>query len=177
LSAGLWRGWRAFPDALGVAVRFGTSAGARAPGELDLLFGTFRYLWHLPLAPFTTDTRDFFANTYWAVLPFDVDGLGRCRLRLRPVAKRRNGEDRLDRLRRAVAAGEAEFVLEARTGSAWQPLARILLLEELPADPIGLRFEPYATGRGVRPLGFLTELRRVVYVRVQAARTVGKYIR
>lgn len=171
LSAGLWRGRGAKPDALGVAIRFGTSLGAHVPGELDLLFATFRSIWALPLAPFTTDTRDYFANTYWTVVPFEIDGLGRCHLRLQPLGESEGVGDRRDRLLRRVAEGRAEFVMEAHVHGSWRPLVRIRLEEELcSGDPQQLRFAPHASGRGVHPRGFLTETRRVVYPWVQGVR-------
>ena len=98
-------------DALGAAIRFG--AGGDKPQ--DLLFGTFRHLWEIPLAALRTDPHDFLANDYHAVLPFHVPGTETLyTFRLVPEAGAPDGKDRVDRLVRAAAEGLARLRLEAR---------------------------------------------------------------
>jgi len=113
LSSAWWRGGKEWPDVLGVAVRFA--------GDQDLLAATIRSPWTTLVAPLTTLTHDFLANDYYAVSPFEVEGLGRAKVRLRSLRHERHapdpGDDDLDReqkLAKAVDAGLAVFRLEAR---------------------------------------------------------------
>jgi len=178
LSGGLWRwrggGDRARPDVLGVAVRFRGSEALSPeadPGDQDLLFASFRSMWTLPIAPLTTDVRDFLANVYHAVLPFDVTGLGRARCRLVPVRASVTGEDRRERLERAVSAGVAVFRLEIRQPRRpWVAVAEIALRERVEMDQQALRLTPFRTGRGIVPRGLIQAVRAAAYAGSQRGR-------
>lgn len=181
LSGGLlrWRGGdRARPDVLGVAVRFRESEAVSAevaPGDQDLLFASFRFLWSLPLGPLTTDVRDFLGNRYYAVLPFDVAGVGPARFRLVPVrtspTSAEKGGDRRERLERAVAAGAAVLRLEMRLRRRrWAAVAEIALRERVQVDQQSLRLTPFHTGRGIVPRGLIQATRAAAYAASQRGR-------
>jgi hypothetical protein len=173
LSGGAFRDQRAPIDVLGIAVRFGTTTGrGPAAGELDLVFGSFPSIFLLPIAPLFTRADDYLANVYYTGVPYDVAGLGRVALRLRPEAASPSGRDRLDRLARAVEAGTARLWVEARVHgtSDWVPLAVIVLEAPLPSDPPQLGFAPFRGARGFVPRGPLTAARAAAYPASQAAR-------
>lgn len=184
LSSAWWRGDREWPDLLGCALRFG---GAEPEGSAqDLLLATTPSAWLLPLGPLWTDVHDFLRNRYYGIAPFQLDEGGRrARLRLVPMggalglgASGGDGvgvagrEGRDGRLRRAVAEGRAVLRLEARPRLhlAYQPLALVRLTEPVALDQAALRFSPFRSGRGLRPVGFLHALRRLPYLLSQLAR-------
>lgn len=183
LSGAWWR-WRRghgeLPDVLGVAVRFRDTRDVTpdaAPADQDLLFATFRTIWQLPIAPLTTDVHDFLANEYHAVLPFDVAGSGRVKWRLVPPRTPASGEDRRERLERAVAAGLANLRLEVRPirlGARWVAVAEIALRERVLLDEQALRFTPFRTGRGIVPSGLIQAARAATYMGSQVGRSIAK---
>jgi hypothetical protein len=178
LSGALWRwpGGAGLPDILGVAVRF-------HPGEAraqDLLFASFRNTLTLPLAVFTTNVRDFLADTYYTVLPSRAPGLGRVTFRLVPEPTASNGGDRRERLERAVDAGRAVFVLQVRERRArarYRGLALIRLRERLEDVGEELRFNPFHAGLGIEPAGLLQAIRAVVYPASQMGRALALWMR
>jgi hypothetical protein len=148
LSAALWKGAPRWFDVLGIALRFGD--------DQDLLFATIRSPFTLPFAPITTDTRDHAANLYWAVSPFEVEGEGRLKFRLR--AATRDG---------------VLWTLEARRVFHWgyHPLAHIMLTriaDEVDQDV--LRFDPYRDGLGITPSGLVHAIRPAAYAGSQRGR-------
>lgn len=185
LSSALWRSKMELPDVLGFAVRIQgpralSGSGEPQPGDQDILFATIRRPFTMPFAPLTTNPHSFFRNDYYAVSPFEVEGVGRVRLRLcspRAAADAEQGAGhklgRDEELRRAALRGTALFRLEMRRqklGSTWQPVASIRLLESADIDPAALRFWPFQTDRGVTPRGLVHALRRGVYWASQRAR-------
>lgn len=128
----------------------------------------------MPFSPFTTAVHDYLANTYFAVAPFDVPGIGRAKWRLCPEAAALPGshtQTRAEKLRAAVASHAALRLELRRTWTrGWRPVARVVLDEEIPADQALLRFSPFRTGRGIQPRGFVHALRRGAYAASQAAR-------
>jgi hypothetical protein len=177
LSTAWWRGGRELPDALGVAIRFrGTDepSAEPAPGDQDLLLATIRHPWTLPFAPLTTHVHDFLDNDYYGVSPFAVDGAGL--VYLRAVASRTNagGDNRGERLARAVADGSAWLRLEARERgrTGWQPIAEIHLIAPVAIDQQALRFWPFRNARGLTPRGFVHALRRGTYLASQRVRAL-----
>lgn len=184
LSGGIWS-WPASgrrPDILGVAVRFfghDEPSSVRMAGSQDLLFLTARSLWTLPFAPFMTNIDDFLANRYDAILPFTLEG-AEVELRLVPASSSPPGEDRRQRLARAVTAGKAELRLEAKVeghGEAWRPIAAIHLREELSLEQGALRFDPTSSAMGLVPRGVLQWTRRAAYGASQAGRRLAERLR
>jgi hypothetical protein len=180
LSSALWRKQREWPDVLGLAVRLRSEEPLTeepSPGDQDLLFATVRSPWTLGLAPLTTDTHDWLENDYYAVSPFQVNGLGRAKLRITSSRADAPGNTRVERLEAALHAGQARFTLEVlpRRGEAagrWHPLVELRLVEQVTLDPATLRFWPYRNGRGIQPVGFVHALRIPTYRQSQEARTL-----
>jgi hypothetical protein len=180
LSGAVWKGGRERHDALGFAVRFGELGMERASlttparGDQDLLFVTSRRLWTLPLAFFTTDQHDFLRNDYYALTPFEVEGVGRVELRISPRRVAAEGNSRRARLASAVERGEAVFTLEVsmldQPDRAWRPVVEIQLTEKADVDQTALRFSPFRDGRGIVPRGFVNAMRPAVYAASQYAR-------
>jgi hypothetical protein len=173
LSSGMSR-WRSgrnerMPDVLGAAVRFRSSPDitpVASPDDQDLIFLTSRSLLLLPIALFTTDRRDFLANDYHAILPFEVAELGRVKFRLVPLRATKAPGTRIEKLDFAVASGLAVLRLEVRqTGikHSWVTLADITLLENVDIDQEALRFDPFQAGRGIVPSGLLQTTRLATY--------------
>jgi hypothetical protein len=176
-----WWKRREWPDVLGCAIRFTESPEAEtpAPGDQDLLFATIRRPWTMPFAPLATRYRDFLANRYYAVSPFQAPGIGRVEWRLTPAAAARAGSSRAERLQHAVRASSAELQLEfapyrapwnAFDEALFEPLVRVRLVEALELDQARLRFRPFRSGRGIRPMGFIHWLRPLAYAASQSAR-------
>jgi hypothetical protein len=175
LSTALWRGGREWIDILGCAIRFRSErvpSVIPAAGDQDLLCATLRTPLTMLLAPTTTHWHDFLENDYYAVSPFSVEGLGRVKLRVVTQRVRLPGRDRDERLQMAVEGGLASLRLEWRpTGQrAWRPLCAIRLLQRLDLDQEVLRFDPFRSGRGLRPAGFVHYLRPAAYRASQWAR-------
>ncbi|MFO0605991.1 MAG: hypothetical protein U0324_22590 [Polyangiales bacterium] len=175
-SSAWWKGDAELPDALGCALRLRSAeapSSEAAGDDQDLLFATIRRPFTTPLSPLTTDVHDFLGNDYYAVSPFDVPGAGLAYLRLRPLrASGDVGAPRADRLRAAVARGEAVLVLEVRRAWRWRwrEVARVTLRAPVDVDQEAMRFSPFRTGRGLVPRGLVHALRRGVYAMSQAAR-------
>jgi hypothetical protein len=165
-------------DLLGCAVRF------RRPGPLDQMVGaddqdlltiTSATVGGIFRASEETDVSEYRASTYHALGSFEDQDLGPLELRLvpRPPQRPATGSDRNERLRDAIARGDASMVLEVRgrvTGDAWQGAAEIVLEQVLEGDPVDLKFDPFRNGRGIRPAGFLHAVRRAVYPAAQRGR-------
>jgi hypothetical protein len=172
-----------WPDVIGCAVRFGGNTPS-ADGNQDLLFATIKRPWTMPFAPLTTRVGDYLANDYFAVSPFSVPGHARVWLRLHPdmsrsverpsMSRSRQNESvrRRRRLERAIANGAAVLVLGVADGprGPFRPIVRIRLVSIWQTDPPGLRFDPFRSGRGIEPRGFVHALRRGAYSASQRAR-------
>jgi hypothetical protein len=187
LSNAWWKGGRQWPDVLGFALRVlddehapagksGELATARS-GDQDLLFATIRFPWTTPFAPLATNPRSFLWNHYHAVSPFEIEGVGRVKLRLRsPRISPPPGVSRAEHLAKMVAERRACWTLEVRRLSrpawmrGWEPLATLRLTLAAEIDQEMLRFSPFLTGRGIRPTGFVHHLRLAAYASSQASR-------
>lgn len=174
-SAALWHDERR-PDILGVAVRFQECPGAApAQGDQDLLLATVRRPVTLAGALLTTKRHDFLANDYYAVSPFDINGIGRGRLRIVTHGNGARGDDRFSRLAANTTSGLVGLRLEMKQqhDSRWRPLVLLELCNPLEIDQAALRFDPFRAGRGLQPAGFIHALRRPVYAWAQRAREVS----
>lgn len=181
LSTALWRGGKEWPDILGAAVRFTRElplVEQARPGDQDLLFSTMRHMWTLaPAALFTTQVHDYLDNDYFGIAPFEVQGVGRLKIRLTsPQSDTPRQGTRVERLQQAMSAGTAVLTFEAQcldSGAphTWTPLADLFLREEVTLDPELLRFSPFRDGLGITPKGFLHNVRRSAYPQSQEGRT------
>lgn len=168
LSTSIWRGGREWLDVLGMGIRFRSEeipSVVPSPGDQDLLLATIRTPWTTTLAPLKTHWHDFLRNDYYAVSPFTVEGLGRVKFRMVSARVRLPGIDRGARLQRAVEENLASFRLEVKKlGSRnWEPVIAMRLLERVDLDQEALRFDPFRSGRGIVPSGFVQWLRPATY--------------
>lgn len=170
-------------DVLGCAIRFGVSAGSLSPAAdaQDLLLATIQRPWSMVGAPWTTEQHDFLSNLYFGVSPFLVSG-AKVEWRLRPEQPSPAGASRRERLARALASHGVTLRLElaAYRGPWRRPrdadfrgVVRILLERLRDDDPAMLRFDPFRTGRGIVPVGFVHGMRRMTYAASQRGRPDG----
>jgi hypothetical protein len=177
LSSAFWRNEVERPDDLGVALRLRRSdvlSPEPAPDDQDLLFSSMKHMLLMVAVLVTTDVHDYFGNDYNGVEPFEVDGLGKVKLRLTSTRPATEGRTRLERLQFAVRTGSAVFVLEAKPldgGRDYEPVCKVKLLEQVDLDQSKLRLSPFRTGRGVHPSGWVHQLRVGAYYGSQKARS------
>jgi hypothetical protein len=148
---------------------------------LGLVLGARETQRHLALATFesfskfgrdriVTVTGDYLANVYQSVAAFALDGFGLARFRVSPFElPAAPAGDRERRLSADIGSGNARLVLEVGgQDGQWLPVAVILLMGivEGPA----FRLSIHRTGPGLRAVGVLAGVRRVVYPVAQWAR-------
>jgi hypothetical protein len=164
------------PDALGVAIKLPDAHSPGVDQDLLLTSSTDRPLLRRLLFP----ARSFARGAYSTALPYEL-GSERVVLLLIPtptgdgrstgVAGHRPVGGALAELR-AVATNGLE--LELRTAKSLgrsQPLATVTVGPPLPADQTeALRFNPWTTGPGIRPSGWLNLLRDAAYQASQRGR-------
>lgn len=148
------------PDGHGLTVRV---VDAHGEGQhQDFLLHTSldgAFLHHLLLP-----SRGFFSLPYSSVLLYRIGGALKLVGAL-PRTKPVGGGTDFEQLLRTTAGREVRFALAlAEPFGRWQPLAEIRLGERVPAaDAESLRFNPWNTGGGIRPVGPLMGLREAAY--------------
>jgi hypothetical protein len=166
------------PDALGVAIKLPDAHGPGAHQDLLLTSSTDRPLLRRLLFP----ARSFVRGAFSTALPYDL-GSDRVVLLLVP-AHTSAGRSADGAGHRAAGGALAELRatadglrFELRTGRSFghsQPLATLRLGAPLPAEQTeALRFNPWTTGPGIRPAGWLNLLRDVAYRASQRGRSRG----
>ena len=117
-----------------------------------------------------TRTHDYLVNRYYGAAPFLLEGVGRVKVRLRSELRMRSprssNQTRADRLAAAVEEDPVRLLLEWKhhyLPELWRPLLEITLLQQLEIDQRQLRFNPFLTGRGIHPRGFVHAMRRATY--------------
>ncbi|WP_375772221.1 hypothetical protein NR798_15475 [Archangium gephyra] len=161
-------------DSLGIGMRFHGEPGpspTNAPGGQDLFLVSFHSFGAIAQDIKATNPRDYLANTYWAITPYEVKGLGRVSLRITATGAGGAGAARDERLEDAVRAGTASLRLEMAPWGTndYQPLADVRLDSRVALED-ELRLTPHAAGRGLRPIGFLQGLRVFPYAASHLAR-------
>jgi hypothetical protein len=164
------------PDALGVAIKLPDAHGPGVDQDLLLTSSIDRPLLRRLLFP----ARSFVRGAFSTALPYDF-GNERVVLLLVPgrVGIRRSAGETSHRPvggalaeLRAVAANSLE--LELRTAKSFghsQPLATVTVGPPLSADQTeALRFNPWTTGPGIHPSGWLNLLRDAAYQASQRGR-------
>ena len=175
-SGALWRHGYEHLDVLGVALRFrddDPEIARTLRGDQDLLFATIRSPFTMPFAPLTTNAHDYLDNRYWAVSPFDVQGVGRAKFRLSLVTPAvPSSLPREERLESTVASDLAVWRIEARRTFSfpWLPVATLTLKRVAKIDQEALRFSPFHSGRGIVPRGLVHAIRKAAYDASQDAR-------
>jgi hypothetical protein len=164
------------PDALGVAIKLPDAHGPGIDQDLLLTSSTDRPLLRRLLFPATSFVRGAFSSA----LPYDLGG-ERVVLLVVPMRTSAAGSTggaghrpvggALAELR-AVAANGLELELRtARSFGRSQPLATVTVGPPLSPDQTeALRFNPWTTGPGIRPSGWLNLLRDAAYQASQRGR-------
>lgn len=146
---------------LGMAIKLGD--------DQDLATGTFESFMKVNEGTANTNVADYLANQFSSVAPWNARGLGVIWLRAipDPAANTMKTGTRTERLDTDIAAGRANFVLEAREGPGPDGALRCRLFElrlvERLADDPKFRVSMFRTGRGVVPTGFRNGVRSIVY--------------
>jgi hypothetical protein len=161
------------PDALGVAVKLPDAHGPGADQDLLLTSSTDRPLLRRLLFP----ARSFVRGAFSTALPYDLDG-ERVVVLLVPVltgsGRPPGGVGRRGALAELHAAAIAGLDLELRIAGTLGPSQRLATLSvgrPLSAEQTeGLRFNPWSTGPGIRPSGWLNLLRDAAYRASQRGR-------
>jgi hypothetical protein len=165
------------PDALGVAMKLPDAHGPGSDQDLLLTSSTDRPLLRRLLFP----ARSFVRGAFSTALPYDVGG-ERVVLLLVPVPNgggRSGGGDghrhvggALAELRVAADNGLGFELRTAKTFGRSQLLATVMAGAPLSAEQTeALRFNPWTTGPGIRPAGWLNLLRDAAYRSSQRSRT------
>jgi len=165
------------PDALGVALKLPDAHGPGADQDLLLTSSTDRPLLRRLLFP----ARSFIRGAFSSALPYDL-GRERVVLVLVPVptragrsagqAGRRRVGGALAELGAATSDGLSFELRTARSLGRSQPLATLTAGPALSAGQTqALRFNPWTTGPGIRPSGWLNLLRDPAYRASQRGRT------
>lgn len=174
--SGAWWKSHQWPDVLGCALRFTADESfglAPRASDQDLLLATIRNPLTTLLAAASTHVDDYMSNAYYGVSPFRIASAERVKLRLSPLQPASAADTREKRLLRALEGGPLGMVLEARPdrlGARYRPVARIDLHEAIGLDQRALRFDPFATGRGLVPTGLVHALRAASYAASRRAR-------
>jgi hypothetical protein len=156
------------PDALGVAVKLPDAHGPGCDQDLLLTSSIDRPLLRRLLFPATSFVRGAFSSA----LPYQLDGQ-KVVLLLVPVlpdggrppeGAARRGGGALAELDAAIAAGLQFQLRVAGSLGPSQPLATLTTGEPLPTEQTEqLRFNPWTTGPGIRPCGWINLLRDSAY--------------
>jgi len=167
------------PDALGVAIKLPDAHGPGADQDLLLTSSTDRPLLRRLLFP----ARSFAHGAFSTALPYDL-GNDRVVLLLIPAhssaGRSADGDGHraaggaLAELRAAAANGLSFELRTARSFGRSRPLATLRIGPPLPAEQTeALRFNPWTTGPGIRPAGWLNLLRDAAYRASQHGRSRG----
>jgi hypothetical protein len=167
------------PDALGVAIKLPDVYGPGRDQDLLLTSSIDRPLLRRLLVP----ARSLVRGAFSTALPYDF-GSERVVLLLVPARTNdgRSTDGDGDRAAggalaelRATAANGLRFELRtARSFGRSQPLATVTVGPPLPDDQTeALRFNPWTTGPGIRPAGWLNLLRDAAYRASQHGRSRG----
>ena len=158
------------PDALGVAIKLPDAHGPGLDQDLLLTSSTDRPLVRRLLFP----ARSFVRGAFSTALPYDL-GDDRVVLLLVPAdsgAGHRSARGALAELRAAAVGGLRFELRTARSLGRSQALATVTVGPPLPDDRTeALRFNPWTTGPGIRPAGWLNLLRDAAYRASQRGRS------
>jgi len=152
------------PDALGVAIKLPDAHGPGADQDLLLTSSSDRPLLRRLLFP----ARSFLRGAFSTALPYELGG-ERVVLLLVPIRAADGAGDRrsggaMGQLRAAAADGLRFELRTATTFGRSRPLATVTTDAPLTADQTDtLRFNPWTTGPGIRPAGWLNLLRDAAY--------------
>lgn len=154
------------PDLLGASIRILDAYGRDRHQDI-LLVTSF----DLPVLHYGVMlTKDLQARPYSSSFPYRAgDRTFLLGLLPRAESPRPDGRDEFDRLDRAAATGRLAFDLSvAPHAGRFSRVASLHVEERLPGGADALRFNPFNTGGGLEPAGFLNAIRDYAYPMAQA---------
>lgn len=157
----------ALPDVLGCAIRVPDAYGRERHQDFALASTLKPPGGRHALVP----VRNFAGAFYSSLLPYRLGGETKL-LGAKLSVGSGSRCDRLDKLRAQIASGATVTVtvLAASPVGSWTPVATVRAGElASPVEASALRFNPWNTGGGIEPLGFLNGLRDPAYRASQAA--------
>ena len=161
-------GWpEPLPDLLGMSIRVLDAYGADQHQDLMLISSVDLPILHHIFVP----VRDAWQAPYSSSLPYRA-GDARFLIGALPrlTQPRPPGDTEFERLARAAAGGHLSFGLAvARTEGRFRAVGRLQLGLQLSPALDALRFNPWNTGGGLEPAGWLQTARFQAYRRSQAA--------
>lgn len=158
---------RPIPDLLGMSIRVLDAYGRDRHQDLLLVTSADRPVMHHVFLPAT----DLQQRPYSSSLPYrageELFLVGALPDRGSP---RPGGDDEFDRLDAAARTGQLRFGLAvASLGGRFRPVAELRVGRRLPPEVDALRFNPWNTGGGMAPAGWLNGARQRAYAFSQAA--------
>jgi hypothetical protein len=158
---------RPMPDLLGLSLRVPDAYGRGRHQDLLLVTSVDLPVLHHLFLP----AGDVQQRPYTSSLPYragrDLFLVGALPV---PGSPRPAGGTELDRLRAAAATGRMSFELAvARLRGRFEPVATLRIGDPLPPELDALRFNPWNTGGGMTPAGWLNGARDLAYRLSQAS--------
>lgn len=157
---------RPLPDLLGMSIRLPDVHGPGRHQDFMLVTSIDLPVAHHGFVP----AADVWERPYSSSLPYRAgEDLFLVGALPDPEGPRPEGEHELDRLARAAATGRLRFQLAvAPVMGRFAPVAEIRIGARLPAELDAIQMNPFNTGGGLRPAGFLNRLRDYAYPLSQA---------
>ena len=157
---------RPLPDLLGMSIRLPDVHGPGRHQDFMLVTSADLPIVHHGFLPAT----DVWQRPYTSSLPYRAGGDSFLIGALPdPDGPRPDGDDELDRLAKAAATGELRFRLAvASPMGRFRPVGEIRVAERLPHELDAIQMNPFNTGGGLAPAGFLNRLRDYAYPLSQA---------
>ena len=158
---------RPVPDLLGLSLRVPDAYGRGEHQDLMLVTSADYPLLHHVFLP----ARDVQQRPYTSSLPYRTgDDLFLVGAVPRPDSPRPGGRDEFDRLEAAASTGRLSFDLAvAPVNGRFRPVGRLHIGRRLGQELDALRFNPWNTGGGMAPAGWLNGARDRAYKLSQAA--------
>jgi hypothetical protein len=157
---------RPLPDLLGMSIRLPDVHGPGRHQDFMLVSSADLPIVHHGFLP----AADVWQRPYTSSLPYRAaDQLFIVGAVPHEDGPRPDGEHELDRLAKAAATGELKFDLAvASPMGRFRPVGEIRIGARLPHELDAIQMNPFNTGGGLRPAGFLNRLRDYAYPLSQA---------
>ena len=157
---------RPLPDLLGMSIRLPDVHGPGRHQDFMLVTSADLPIVHHGFLP----AADVWQRPYTSALPYRAgDDLFLVGALPDPHGPRPDGKDELDRLAKAAATGELRFRLAVATPMGrFRPVGEIRIGARLPHELDAIQMNPFNTGGGLAPAGFLNRLRDYAYPLSQA---------
>ena len=157
---------RPLPDLIGMSIRLPDVHGPGRHQDFMLVTSADLPVVHHGFLP----AADVWQRPYTSSLPYRAgDDLFIVGALPDPDGPRPEGEHELDRLAKAAATGDLRFSLAvAAPMGRFRPVGEIRIGSRLPAELDAIQMNPFNTGGGLQPAGFLNRLRDYAYPLSQA---------